>query len=467
MNSTETAFLVAVVAVLAVAAAVPLVTASTGDSSSDTSPDIDHTYAIDPPDVSEGSGTAVVDGATYDSVTAALEHADSGDTIVLEGVFEESVRITKDDVTLVAGEAGAVIDGQERGHVVNVTGTNVSLEGLWIRNSGYDTGNEDAGVFVDGHGATLNGLYVSDILWGVWVDGVDDVLVDDSYIEGREHLTPMVERGNGIHLWETVDTVVRDTTIQSVRDGIYYSWATDVVTENTTIANSRYGVHFMYSDNNRMVNNTAVDNDVGYALMVSKDLEITGNKALHNSGSSGHGILVKDVDNSEIRDNVVVDNQNGLYVYNSNGNDVVDNLIVENDAGMVSTAGSERQYVVGNSFIDNELPAMMTTQSVHAWNGTEAGNYWSSANPVDVSGDGVSDVRYRPTGMVEHLTTEYPQVEVFAQSPAFDAVRMAESSFPVIESPGIVDHRPLAEPNHENWQQYVDDSSDGSDNNER
>ncbi|MDZ5812956.1 nitrous oxide reductase family maturation protein NosD, partial [Halorubrum sp. AD140] len=34
----------------------------------------------------------------------------------------------------------------------------------------------------------------------------------------------------------------------------------------------------------------------------------------------------------------------------------------------------------------------------------------------------------------------------FADSPAFDAIRLVEGRFPAVETPGIVDHRPIAEP---------------------
>ena len=442
--NTETIFLVAVAAMVAVAVSVPFVAPSPAADSE--SVDVE---TPDAPSVPAEAGTATVDGKQYESVTAAAANATPGDTVVLSGTFEEQAAILTDDITVTSGEEGAVIDGGGEGHVLNVTGSNVTVSDVWIRNSGYDTGTDDAGVFVDGEGATLQNLHVTDILWGIYVHGVDDVTVEDSYIEGREDILPLAERGNGIHLWETDDTLVENVTITTVRDGIYYSWANDVETRNSTITQSRYGVHFMYSDGNRMVDNTAVDNDVGYALMVSKDLEIVGNEALRNTGSSGHGILVKDVDHSTVRDNVVGENKNGIYVYNSNGNDILSNHIVNNDVGLETTAGSERQQVHGNSFLDNEVPAVSTTTSgVEAWNSTDRGNYWSSASTVDVTGDGVSDVRYRPQGIVEHVTNEHPQSEVFADSPAFDAVRLAESSFPVVESPGIVDHHPLVEPPH-------------------
>ncbi|MDY7081128.1 MAG: nitrous oxide reductase family maturation protein NosD, partial [Halobacteria archaeon] len=88
------------------------------------------------------------------------------------------------------------------------------------------------------------------------------------------------------------------------------------------------------------------------------------------------------------------------------------------------------------------------------WNASAKGNYWSGARTVDMNNDGVSEVRYKPSGFVEYMMRKHPQAAVFANSPAFDAVRMAESSFPVIRSPGIVDYHPLTKPPHENWRKY-------------
>jgi len=71
----------------------------------------------------------------------------------------------------------------------------------------------------------------------------------------------------------------------------------------------------------------------------------------------------------------------------------------------------------------------------------------------------VSEIRYRPSGLVEHITAEHPQAAVFANSPSFEAIRLAESSFPVIEAPGVIDRKPLVESPHD-WQQYTDRSED-------
>jgi len=66
------------------------------------------------------------------------------------------------------------------------------------------------------------------------------------------------------------------------------------------------------------------------------------------------------------------------------------------------------------------------------------------------------ELRYRPVGLVEGLTARTPAARMFLGSPAFDAVRTAERSVPLVESTGIVDRRPLVEPTHGDWRRYYE-----------
>ncbi|MCU4753643.1 nitrous oxide reductase family maturation protein NosD [Halobacteria archaeon AArc-curdl1] len=444
---------VIVLAVLLATALVAATGASDGtESASEWTPDVPDIHDVDEP--TEPS-VATLDGDQFNSVQAALDAAQPGDTVVLEGTFEEHVTVETEGVTIAAAERdGAVIDGGGEGTIVTIEAPNVTLEGVWIRDTGHERRGEHAGVFVNGTGATVTDVRLTDVSFGVWINGVSDVTVEGSMIAGREDVFPFTDRGNGIHLWDADDAVLRDNYITTVRDGIYYSWAEGVLTENNTMWEMRYGVHYMYSNDNRLEGNVAANNDVGFALMVSENITLVDNVAANNDGTSAHGILLKDVERSEIRGNAVVANGNGFYIYNAQQNRLVDNLVLENRVGVHATAGSSGGVVAGNSFIENDEQAFATTTAQIAWNDSDRGNYWSDASAVDLDGDGTSEIRHRPAGTVEQLVHDRPQAAVFAESPAFDAVRLAESSFPVVESAGLIDHHPLTEPPHDNWRDY-------------
>ncbi|RKD93368.1 nitrous oxide reductase family maturation protein NosD [Halopiger aswanensis] len=456
MTERYFAVLAAVVLVASLAGAA---VAATDGSSSDESVD---DWRADVPDVHdadapEADGTATLEGQEYDSLQAAVDAAEPGDEILLEGRFDERVTVDTPNVTVAAVERdAAVIDGGEEGTVVEITADDVTLEGVWVRNSGLDKNTDDSGVLVNGSSATLSELRLTENAFGIWIGSVDDVTVEDSLIAGREDVQT-VQRGNGIHLWESTDAEIRNNSITTVRDGIYYQWAEGVHAEGNRMWDMRYGVHYMYSNDNHLENNTAFDNDVGFALMVSKGLTLENNTAVNNDGTSGHGVLLKDVEDSAVVGNELVGNGNGLYVTNAQDNRLADNLVLENEVGVHVTAGSTNAVVAGNSFVANDQAAFAETTSQAHWNATDRGNYWADARTTDLDEDGISELRHQPAGAVEQLVHERPQAAAFAESPAFDAVRMAESSFPVVESPGIVDHRPLAEPAHDNWRDYYAD----------
>jgi nitrous oxidase accessory protein len=402
-------------------------------------------------------GHASIGDQQYDTLDAALDAAAPGDTVRVQGTVDGDGTVDTPGVTIVgASPAESVLSGAGDGTVLTVNASDVTVSDVWVKDAGYSTTDNDAAVWLAGANATVDGVRVTNTTFGVWVDGAPDATIRDSTIVGRESIERFSDRGNGIQLWDADGAVVANNTITDARDGIYFSWSSDVMARNNTIWDLRYGVHYMYSDRNRLANNTAFGNDVGYALMVSDDLEIVDNVAVNNSGTSGHGILLKEVDHTTIEGNDLVGNGNGLFVYNSMDNDIVDNLVLANDVGVHLTAGSTDARAHGNSFIDNGDAMKAVLGQQVAWNGSDRGNYWDEARPVDVDHDGVSDARFQATGVLDEMSHRHPEVEVFASSPAFDAVRLATRSVPLLETPGVVDHHPLAAPAHDDWRRYYE-----------
>jgi nitrous oxidase accessory protein len=407
---------------------------------------------LDPP---TRDGVVRVDGERYETLAAALDAADPGDAVVVDGVVAGNVTVTTPNVTIrSADDAWGVVDGDGSGDVLTIAADDVTVSRLWVRNSGYAAAGNDAGVWIGGDDVVVRDSRVTEVTFGVWVDGTDGAVVANTTIVGRDEVADRAARGNGIQLWRAEDARVHDNRITDARDGIYYSWASDVVASGNALWDLRYGVHYMYSDDCTLRENAAFGNDVGYALMVSEALEIRNNTAVNNTGRSGHGLMVKSIDDSTIAGNHLVGNDKGLFVYNSLHNELAYNLVLANDVGVHLSAGSTDERVHHNSFVDNRDPVLADVGEHVVWN-ESAGNYWASATVRDVDDDGVSEVRHRPEGLVDRLEREHPLVAVFARSPAVGVLELAESQVPLVRSPGVVDERPLATPVHD-WRQYYD-----------
>ena len=402
-------------------------------------------------------GIARVDGERFDALAPALDAAEAGDTVTVSGRFdpESAVAVETPNVTVRGvGDRLPVVDGSSEGDVLVVNASGVTVERLWVRNSGYATADNDAAVWVDGARSTVRDLRVTNTTFGVWVDGVANVTVANTTVVGRDEIASRSDRGNGIQLWEATGARVVNNRITDARDGIYYSWASDVVARNNTLWDLRYGVHYMYSDRCVLADNTAVDNDAGYALMISQDLRIVDNLAVNNTGQSGHGIMLKSIDHTTVRGNHFVGNGNGVFFYNSLDNEVSHNLFAGNDVGVHLSAGSVRERIHHNTFVRNDLAVRADVGGQVTWN-ESVGNYWGGAGVRDVDDDGVAESAYRPTDLVQRLRQDDERVGLFAASPAVSVVRLAERTLPVVESSGVVDRRPLVDPEHD-WRRYYD-----------
>jgi len=81
-------------------------------------------------------------GADHTKIQYAVENSTEGDIIqVSEGTYFETIIIDKTIELRGSGSEGTIIDGEKKGHVVNITADNVMLSGFTIqRSGGYDRG---------------------------------------------------------------------------------------------------------------------------------------------------------------------------------------------------------------------------------------------------------------------------------------------------------------------------------------
>jgi nitrous oxidase accessory protein len=145
---------------------------------------------------------------------------------------------------------------------------------------------------------------------------------------------------------------------------------------------------------------------------------------------------LKDVDNSTVEGNLVVDNRAGIFVDNS-PRDIDSriryerNVAAYNDAGIRFSGVVERTTIADNSFLDNYEDVL--TGGREELSGVEwRGNYWSALGGFDIDGNGTSDVPYRAERLFEDLIAHHPRLRLFVYSPAIQALNLAARAFPVV-----------------------------------
>lgn len=384
-----------------------------------------------------------------DSICQAISRAQPGDTILIQGprVFQE--RVVIDKPLRLIGTNSPAIDAGNSGTPLIVAAPDCEVQGLVIQNSGRDLSAFDSGIMITGPRAIVRDCHLQNDAFGIYIRGVDGCVLERNEIFGRTNL-PVAARGNGIHVWKSQRNRILDNVIHDKRDGMYFSYANDNLISGNRVHDARFGIHYMYSNQNRLVTNSLTRNAVGATLMFSRQLVVEANQMIANRR---HGLVLKQIDNSEILRNVVAGQNRGFVVQQANKNRFEGNVIATNDIGLYLSNASDQNVFVGNAFIRNSdqvwQPPFETEQGRHGPNAFSEhgrGNYWSDYTGGDRNQDGIGDTPYHETDVYGYIVDRHSEARVLALSPAVMLLRKGEELMPLLDTAGVTDLAPLMNP---------------------
>jgi nitrous oxidase accessory protein len=386
------------------------------------------------------------------NLARTVEAAPPGAVVeVPPGRHQGPLVITK-PITLI-GIARPTIDGGGRGDVVVIDGDDVRLEGFVIRGSALAYSREASGIVVRGARAVVRGNRVEDVLFGVYLSAAEDALIENNTIITAD--LPLERRGHAIYLWKAQRARLLGNRVLRGKDGIYISFSHGNLVEGNLVSGCRYGIHYMYSNANTFRDNLFRDNVVGSAVMYSADVTLVGNAFEGSrSVSVGVGLIFKDADRLLVRGNRIVRNRIALEFDATPASldgwvRVERNLIAFNEVGfsLMSTAAIT---ATENTVVEN-LRQVQARGAVRArsnqWSFGGRGNYWGDYTGFDATGDGVGDLPYRRTDLLEALSDRAPALRAFLFTPAHLALEAAARIMPLVRAEPVVEDRaPLMRP---------------------
>ncbi|WP_326534753.1 nitrous oxide reductase family maturation protein NosD [Pseudorhodoferax sp.] len=392
-----------------------------------------------------------------EAIQPVITRAAPGDTVeVARGFYDESLRIDK-PLTL-RGIGRPTLSGGRRGDTIRVASPDVLIEGLIVRDSGHSLREQHAGIYVQpgSHRAVVRHNDLTYNLFGLWIEKADDVRIEHNLITGLRDVNSS-QRGNGIQLYNTRGAQIIGNNISFVRDALYVDVSHHAVFRGNKLHHSRYGSHYMNSYHNLWEDNDSYSNRGGLALMEVREQQVRNNRTW---GNSDFGIMLRTLQDSVISGNVVAGNERGFFIYDVEYTELRANLVVDNRIGVHLAAGSTRNVVQGNDFIANRQQVRYVGARDEAWGGKEAGrgkgNHWSNYLGWDRDGDGVGDVPYEANDMVDRLMWRHPSLRLLLGSPAVQALRLLGQQFPVLRVPSVVDRHPAMQPHHIDWSPWLD-----------
>ena len=260
----------------------------------------------------------------------------------------------------------------------------------------------------------------------------------------------MASRGDGVSLWRSPHSIIRHNRFSGGRDGIATNASKHNLFENNYFRDLRFAVHYMYTEDSEVRDNHAEQVESAYVLMFSNRIRVINNRIKQ---AKEHGVMLNSVNYAQIIGNEVDDVNKATFIYNANFNEIFYNRFENSLLGIHFTAGSEKNHIANNAFINNRSQAMYVGTREVLWQHEGQGNYWSDHSAFDLNGDGIADTPYKPNNLMDQVLWRAPSAKLLINSPSAQVLKYAQQQFPSLLPGGVSDPYPLmtipqAPPNH-------------------
>ena len=343
---------------------------------------------------------SIAGGTTYhigpgESLQGAINRADSGDTIIVQGgVYRESLNLTR-SITL-EGKDRPLLDGSAIGNALTIKADGTKVSGFDIRTT------RRTGIHVLSGGNIIENNSISGCLDGIRLEGARSNTIASNNINNNT---------NGITLYSSNENLIqncdiRDNNINEESDcGIFLIYSSgnaiegnqlrnngdtsislrsansNSIINNTVNDNDWYGISLTESSNTNRIayNNASQNNDAGIYLDGSRNNHLLGNRATDNS----KGIYLSyDSNDNILEENYLCQNEKGIFLANhASNNTIVGNTAQENGYGIYLTFSSRWDLVYGNHLIDNLCNAYDRGEN-NRWDNGSQGNYYSDLGRI-------------------------------------------------------------------------------------
>ncbi len=391
-----------------------------------------------------GNRITVCPSCQIHSIQAAVDQARPHDTVfVMKGIYvESSIRILK-PLHLIGQKNTTLDGGGKKQSIFAVQTDSFSIDGFHFTNVGLSYTSEIAAIFVaNSKHFTLSNNQMDHVFYGIILQHVKYGHLLHNTVEGKA--IDETSSGNGIHIWKASHIHVEDNHISGMRDGIYFEFVNkSKILRNTSQNNVRYGLHFMFSNHDEYHHNEFRNNGAGVAVMFSKFIKMHHNIFHYNWGTASYGLLLKEINDADIKWNHFVQNTIGINIDGCNRITYENNDFVRNGWALRFTGGCYTNVFKNNNFMYN---AFDLSYNSRVNNNLFNSNYWSEYNGYDLDKDGVGDVPYRPVKLFSYIVNKTPETLVLLRSLFVDIINFSEKVSPVFTPDQLVDKSPLLKP---------------------
>lgn len=374
------------------------------------------------------------------TIKQAVQNAEDGDTILIKkGVYKEQDIHIINKAIHIKGEDNPIIDGENKGTVISIRGNNFTIEGLTIINVGRSYTKDFAAILVsESSNFTIKNNILENVFFGILLEKSSEGVIESNKVSSKA--VSEANSGNGIHLWYSKKITIHNNQVRQMRDGIYIEFGDNcTVTNNRAHKNVRYGLHFMFSNYNEYHHNVFEENGAGVAVMFSKFINMSNNIFRKSWGDASYGLLLKEINDSELRNNTFDQNTIGINADGATRVTYIQNDFTNNGYAIKVHGACYNNMFKENNFLHNAFDVGYSGRMNY---NVFDNNYWSSYSGYDLDKDGIGDVPYRPVRLFSHIVNKTPESIVLLRSLFIDIVDFSERVSPIFTPAELIDENP-------------------------
>ena len=274
----------------------------------------------------------------YSTIQAAVNAADSGDTIIVrDDTYTENVNVNKDHLTI-QSENGA---GLTIVQAANPSGDVFAVTADYVNISAFTAKGGHIGIhLIDAQGCQISENLCTNNYWGIRLDSCQDTTLTHNEIRHSGDW--------GIHLRYSSGNTIRenDSSMNGAANICLWYSNENVIEENTCSLSGWNGIILLDSKDNLLEDNACSDNDwSGIDLSSSSQNTLRGNTCARN----GHY---------------------GIFLAESSSNIVTDNTCFNNGMTGIRLRNNSNNTIYLNNFVDN-APNVYSEGSTNTWNSPE------------------------------------------------------------------------------------------------
>ena len=158
-----------------------------------------------------------------------------------------------------------------------------------------------------------------------------------------------------------------------------------------------------------------------------------------NWGTASFGLLLKEINDSEIKGNIFEENTVGINIEGSNRIEYSHNDFKSNGWAVKVRGACYANTFTKNNFLYNSFDISYNS---NINDNVFDKNYWSNYTGYDLNKNGIGDVPYRPVKLFSYIVNRTPETIILLRSLFIDIIDFSEKVSPAFTPDDLVDLSP-------------------------